>query len=126
MASKEQKLSQLQAEIEAPDFWGMPVQAQQVMKQYNALKTEVDSWHSFTRHLHDTLELAKLGDEGLRAELEKEVAVLEAELEKRSFTAMLSWPYDHDSAILAIHAGAGGTDSQDWAAMLERMYLRWA
>lgn len=96
------------------------------MKQYNAIKAEVDSWRTFSRHLNDTLELAQLGDESLRAELEAETSALEAELEKRSFTAMLSGKYDRDAAILAIHAGAGGTDSQDWAAMLERMYLRWA
>jgi peptide chain release factor 2 len=96
------------------------------MKQYNALKAEVESWRVFSRHVQDMLDLAGLGDESLRPDLEKEVSALEAELEKRSFTAMLSGPYDHDSAILAIHAGAGGTDSQDWAAMLERMYLRWA
>ena len=96
------------------------------MKQYNAIKAEVDSWRDFSHRLNDTLELAQLDDESLRADLESEVASIEAELEKRSFTAMLSGKYDHDSAILAIHAGAGGTDSQDWAAMLERMYLRWA
>ena len=96
------------------------------MKQYNALKAEVDSWRGFTRRVHDALELAQLEDESLRPELETEISAIESELEKRSFTAMLSGPYDHDSAILAIHAGAGGTDSQDWAAMLERMYLRWA
>ena len=112
--------------MEAPDFWSNPSRAQQVMKQYNATKAEVDSWRSFSRRLHDALELAQLDDESLRADLEPEISAIEAELEKRSFTAMLSGKHDHDSAILAIHAGAGGTDSQDWAAMLERMYLRWA
>jgi len=96
------------------------------MKQYNNVKNEVESWRNFSRRLHDALELAQLDDESLRDELETEIDSIEAELEKRSFTAMLSGKYDHDSAILAIHAGAGGTDSQDWAAMLERMYLRWA
>lgn len=96
------------------------------MKQYNALKKEIESWRDFSRRVHDALELAQLDDESLHAELETEVATIEKELEKRSFTAMLSGKYDQDSAILAIHAGAGGTDSQDWAAMLERMYLRWA
>lgn len=96
------------------------------MKQYNAVRSEVESWRTFSRRLKDALELAQLNDESLRPDLEAEVNDIEAELEKRSFTAMLSGKYDHDSAILAIHAGAGGTDSQDWAEMLQRMYLRWA
>jgi peptide chain release factor 2 len=96
------------------------------MKQYNGIKAELDSWRGFSRRLSDALELAQLDDESLRPDLEAEVSAIEEELEKRSFTAMLSGRYDHDSAILAIHAGAGGTDSQDWAAMLQRMYLRWA
>jgi peptide chain release factor 2 len=120
------KLSEYEKEIEGPEFWSNPSQAQSVMKQYNAIKAEVDSWRRFSRRLSDTLELAQLDDESLRADLEAEVTAIESELEKRSFTAMLSGKYDRDPAILAIHAGAGGTDSQDWAAMLERMYLRWA
>ena len=106
-------------------MWGNPTQAQQLMKQYNTLKAEVESWGAFSRRVRDAVELAQLDDEELRPELEAEITAIEAELEKRAFTAMLSGKYDHDSAILAIHAGAGGTDSQDWAAMLERMYLRW-
>ena len=112
--------------MEAPDFWGNPSQAQQAMKQFTPLKAEVESWRNFSRRLHDATELAQFDDESLRAELETEIMSIEAELEKRSFTTMLSGKYDRDPAILAIHAGAGGTDSQDWAGMLERMYLRWA
>ena len=112
--------------METPDFWGNPSQAQQAMKQFTTLKAEVESWRNFSRRLHDATELAQFDDESLRAELETEISNIETDLEKRSFTAMLSGKYDRDPAILAIHAGAGGTDSQDWAGMLERMYLRWA
>ena len=96
------------------------------MKQASTLREEVEYWGKFRKHVLDLKELAELDDESLRGELEGEIAAMEVELEKRSFTAMLSGPYDRDDALLAIHAGAGGTDSQDWAAMLERMYLRWA
>jgi peptide chain release factor 2 len=97
-----------------------------VSKSAAALREQVEDWREFERHMKDATELAGLDDVTLRADLEKEISALEAELEKRSFTAMLSGPYDVGDALLAIHAGAGGTDSQDWAAMLMRMYLRWA
>ena len=96
------------------------------MKTLSGLRDDVEGWRGFDRRLNDLIELAQMEDESLRSELEGEVTRLEAELEKRSFAAMLSGKYDEDSALLAIHAGAGGTDSQDWAAMLQRMYLRWA
>ncbi len=96
------------------------------MKNISRLRDQVESWRKFQQHLHDLIELAQLEDESLRPDLEKEISNLEADLDKRSFEAMLSGPYDQDGALLAIHAGAGGTDSQDWAAMLERMFLRWA
>jgi peptide chain release factor 2 len=90
------------------------------------LREQVTDWKKFEHRLKDAEELASLDDESLRLDLEKEISTLEDELEKHSFTAMLSGPYDAEDALLAIHAGAGGTDSQDWAAMLMRMYLRWA
>ena len=96
------------------------------MKTVSNLRTDVDVWRKITTHIHDLTELAQMDDESLRAELESEISNLESELEKRAFVAMFSGKYDRDDAILAIHAGAGGTDSQDWAGMLERMYLRWA
>jgi len=95
------------------------------MKTVSNLRDEVEGWNHIRQQVHDLTDLASLDDESLRADLEAEILKLERELEKRSFAAMLSGPFDHDDAILAIHAGAGGTDSQDWAEMLQRMYLRW-
>lgn len=96
------------------------------MKNISALREEVESWHNLEGRIGDALELAQLEDESLRAELESETETLEAEISQREFLAMLSGKYDQGDALLAIHAGAGGTDSQDWAEMLQRMYLRWA
>ncbi len=96
------------------------------MKKLAALGDEVEGWQSLQQRSKDALELAGLEDESLRPELERETAAIESEIARREFHAMLSGEYDKGDALLAIHAGAGGTDSQDWAAMLERMYLRWA
>ncbi|MBE0681414.1 MAG: peptide chain release factor 2 [Anaerolineales bacterium] len=126
MVGKEVQLSQLEKDIEQPDFWNDTMKAQKTMKTVSNLRSDVESWNIVRQQIHDLFELARLDDESLRADLEAEIRKIEIDLEKRSFAAMLSGPYDHDDAILAIHAGAGGTDSQDWADMLQRMYLRWA
>jgi len=123
---KEVQLSGLEKEIGEPEFWNDSTSAQRTMKNVSALRDEVEAWNSVKQRLHDLTELAQLDDESLRGDLETEISSLEAELDKRVFATMFSGKYDHDDAILAIHAGAGGTDSQDWAGMLERMYLRWA
>ena len=95
------------------------------MRQLARLRRDVESWHQLRQRVVDARDLAELDDEGLRSELELELEQLGSEIDRRETRALLSEPYDAEDAILAIHAGAGGTDSQDWAAMLQRMYLRW-
>ena len=116
----------MQKEVADPDFWNDSNNARKVMKTVNTLQAETESWQKFKTQLDDLLELAEMDDESFLGELEKETAALEKDLDKRAFNAMLSGKYDTEDALLAIHAGAGGTDSQDWAEMLQRMYLRWA
>lgn len=86
----------------------------------------MEDWQSLAQRAADAADLARLEDESLRADLEPEAEALEREIEKRELELMFSGEYDHGNALLAVHAGAGGTDSQDWAQMLQRMYLRWA
>jgi peptide chain release factor 2 len=117
LASKENQLSELDKQIAAPDFWDDPQSAQKISKTAASLRDELESWHVFEQRIHDARELVEMGDDSLRSELEAEIGLIEAELDKRAFTAMLSGKYD---------AGAGGTDSQDWAEMIQRMYMRWA
>ena len=96
------------------------------MKTLADLEGELKNWATLGQRLKDLMELAELEDESLQEDLEKEVLALQEEIEKREFDVMLSGAYDRGDALLAIHAGAGGNDAQDWAEMLQRMYLRWA
>jgi peptide chain release factor 2 len=96
------------------------------MKRISGLRGGIDAWRSLEKRIGDALELAGLGDDSLRGDLETEAAAIEREVDQRELRTLLSGDYDEDDALLSINAGAGGTDSQDWAAMLQRMYLRWA
>jgi peptide chain release factor 2 len=96
------------------------------MKTLSALEEEIKGWNALKQQLKDALELAVLDDDNLQEELKTEVETIQKEIEKREFNAMLSGEYDRGDALLAIHAGAGGNDAQDWAEMVQRMYLRWA
>jgi peptide chain release factor 2 len=124
-AQNEEKLA-LQEKSEDPDLWKNPQKAKRVMKRLAVLREEIDKWTDLEERISDALELSQLGDESLRPELETETEAIENILSKLEFDAMLSGEYDRGDALLAIHAGAGGTDSQDWAEMMQRMYLRWA
>ncbi len=96
------------------------------MRRAAGLRQLTSGLAALQQRLTDALELATLEDPALADDLANEVLALSAEFDRRETEAMLSGEYDQGNAIVAIHAGAGGTDSQDWAAMLLRMYLRWA
>jgi peptide chain release factor 2 len=126
LTTRQDELSRLERDAESPTLWNDPEQAQKTMRRLAQLRAEVDAWRGLQQRLAEAIELAGLSDESMLPELAAEAQVLQAELDQRQFRALLSGPYDADDAIVSIHAGAGGTDSQDWAAMLLRMYLRWA
>lgn len=100
------------------------------MRRISDFRDQVTTWQELDRRVKDALDLIEMAteedDDSLLAELTDEVDALEETLEKLQFQLVLSGEHDKDSALLSIHAGAGGTESQDWAQMLLRMYLRWA
>ena len=100
------------------------------MRKLNSLKEEVDTWKGLADRVADAQMLLNLAmadeDEAMVDDIAREVEAVKAELGRLEFRLLLSGPHDKDDAILAIHAGAGGTEAQDWAEMLLRMYLRWA
>jgi peptide chain release factor 2 len=123
---KAEQIRQLEEQSTAPDFWNAPDAAQKVMQEIARIRGQIEPWQELKTRIADTLELAELNDTELEAELTQEVNALRKLVERMSMQALLSGEHDAENAILAIHAGAGGTDSQDWGMMLERMYLRWA
>jgi len=125
---KSERIKELETRVQQSDFWDDPQSAQKVMQELSSLREKVEEWDAIGRRAHDALDLYTMAedDPSLLAELETEATALEADLESREFALAMSGPHDSASAILSIHAGAGGTEAQDWAQMLLRMYLRWA
>ena len=110
--------------INQPDFWNDPEKAQSISQDYNSLKNEVEKWEELEHSVSELLELSTLNDPDLQSELEKRIQELEKKYEQYEFSLLLSSPYDKNNAIIALHAGIGGTEAQDWTEMLLRMLLR--
>lgn len=127
---KEDEIVTLEERASAPDFWDDPRAAQSIMRRISDLREQTGTWRGVANEVADLIELARLaadeGDDALGEELNSQSEQLAARIEELEFELALGGDYDRSNAILAIHAGAGGTEAQDWASMLLRMYLRYA
>lgn len=124
------ELTKKQAEMQADDFWLDRQKAEKYSREIAKEEQAIVGWKSVKENLEDLLVLAEDDKEdqdvNLRTEIERSLAELRQQFELMEMQLLLSCPYDDKSAILTIYAGAGGVDAQDWAEMLERMYLRYA
>ncbi len=116
--------------MEAPGFWDVVEVSQQKMKELKSLKSDVETFQALSQQLEDVGTLMEMAEEeqdtSLLEEVEAELDAFEETFEGIRMKTLLSGEYDKDNAILSLHAGAGGTESCDWAAMLYRMFSRWA
>jgi peptide chain release factor 2 len=124
------RLDELNARVEDPKLWDDPAQAQVVMRERRRLDEAISATKAIETELADTVELMELaeaeGDNALVADAVSSIAALAERAEKDKIAALLSGEADANDTYLEINAGAGGTESQDWAEMLQRMYTRWA
>ncbi len=115
---------------ESPDLWNDPDKAQALMRERQTLEARIGRIRDFASQLDDHVELIEMGemegDEEIVAEAEAGIEKMHKEMAKLELESLLSGEADANNAYLEVHAGAGGTESQDWASMLERMYVRWA
>ncbi|MEW6130756.1 MAG: peptide chain release factor 2 [Acidobacteriota bacterium] len=126
--AKRKELARVEEEIAKPDFWNDQEKAQKVLKQRSRLENAVKKSETFVRDVEDAAVLFEFAaeDESSLKELQTLLDRLQSEVEETETEMLLSGRNDARNAIVTINAGAGGTDAQDWAQMLLRMYLRWA
>jgi len=125
-----QKLKRLEEQTMTNEFWNDANNSSKILKQINQLKSKIENYQKIETELTNLLEMTELlqtdPEEEMAKEILKSTTNIEKEVEKLEITTLLSGKYDNNNAILTIHPGAGGTEAQDWAEMLYRMYTRWA
>ena len=123
-------MDDLEEQVADPSLWDDPDRARQLTTRLSRLRDEVERHDSLVRRLGDARAMDELledeSDAGLSSELVRAIVGLAGDVEKLELATLLGGEHDDNDAVAAIHAGAGGTESQDWAEMLFRMYLRWA
>ncbi|WP_406568088.1 peptide chain release factor 2 [Caldinitratiruptor microaerophilus] len=127
---RQRRIGELEARSARPDFWDDPAQAQKVLKELGSLREPLERWEALSRRAEDLEVMVELAEEAADPELGQEAAreasALEEDVRKFELERLLTGRYDDHNAILTLHAGAGGTEAQDWTEMLLRMYTRWA
>lgn len=130
VARKKEKIAELEYKMGEPAFWDDTEKAQKVSTELNALKDGVERYENLINKYEDMQVLWEMGmedkDESVCAEVEGDIKFIRTQLEQLELEILLSGRYDANNAILTLHAGAGGTEAQDWTQMLLRMYGRWA
>ncbi|HEC08726.1 MAG TPA: PCRF domain-containing protein, partial [Acidimicrobiales bacterium] len=124
------RVRQLEAEASRPDLWDDPESARRVTGELSDLQDDIRTYEELRSELEDAETLFLLaqeeGDESLEAELESAVESMDTRLAELELRSLFSGEHDENDAVCDINSGAGGTDAQDWAEMLLRMYTRWA
>jgi peptide chain release factor 2 len=120
------EIEALDAQIASSDFWSDNKKAQDVMKKQSALKAQSDPWIQLGKDIKDTEEMLALEDSSLQNDLQMQVQNLQDRFNALKLDLRFAGQYDDHNAVVTLSAGAGGTDAQDWTAMLLRMYTRWA
>ena len=124
------EIEQLELKATEPGFWDDVENSQKILQKTGSLKEKVESYNKLCEAYDDAQALIELADEegdlSLLEEAQADVDAVEAEISKQRLQTLLTGEYDKNNAILTFHAGSGGTEAQDWAEMLYRMYTRWA
>jgi len=123
------KADELEETTQAPEFWNDQQNSGKVLQEIKRLRSKIENYEALAEKLEDTIVLAEMAieenDESMTEEILSEVEAIEKEEEKQRIEVLLSGEYDKNNAIISFHPGAGGTEAQDWALMLYRMYTRW-
>ena len=126
----EEELNKLEKETLNPEFWNDQKNSQKILGNIKSLKRKINKYNELKKEVQNSKELTELvsieEDEDISKEIIKATQKIKKDLEKFEIETLLSEKYDSNNAIVTIHPGAGGTESQDWAEMLYRMYTRWA
>lgn len=129
MESMRKEIAELDQKATAPDFWNDMEQSQKILQRSSTLKNKIAQYEKLKSSYEDLLALIELADEegdlSLLPQAQQELDAFSASLDSQRLTTLLTGEYDSKNAILTFHAGAGGTEAQDWAEMLYRMYCRW-